>query len=90
MQVLNEVGRSNTAKSYMRTCRGGGERPTIVFEYQETRGGYHAQQFLDGFNGYLQTDAYSGYIWTEAIKEIIPVGCHAHARRPKRWQSGDR
>ena len=82
VQVLNEVGRSNTAKSYMWAYRGGGEKPTIVFEYQETRGGYHAQKFLAGFKGYLQTDAYSGYNWTEGIKEIIPVGCHAHARRP--------
>ena len=28
--------------------RGGGEKPCIVYEYQATRGGYHAQQFLGG------------------------------------------
>jgi transposase len=83
VQVLNEVGRSNTTKSYMWCYRGGGEHPSIVYSYQETRGGYHAQQFLIGFKGYLQTDAYSGYNWTaDSNGEIISVGCNAHARRP--------
>jgi len=62
--------------------RGGGEKQVIAYEYQETRGGYHAQQFLRDFKGYLQTDAYSGYNWTDQDKNIISVGCHAHARRP--------
>lgn len=82
VQVMDEVGRSNTTKSYMWCYRGGGARPSIVYDYQETRGGYHAQQFLAKFNGYLQSDAYSGYNWTHSSKEIVPVGCHAHARRP--------
>jgi transposase len=62
--------------------RGGGNHLSIVYEYQETRGGYHAQEFLSGFKGYLQSDAFSGYNWTHNIKDIISVGCHAHARRP--------
>ena len=82
VQVLDEVGRSNTTKSYMWCYRGGGNRPSIVYDYQETRGGYHAQQFLDKFKGYLQSDAYSGYNWAHSSKEIVPVGCHAHGRRP--------
>lgn len=83
VQVLDEVGRSNQTKSYMWCYRGGGgERPCIVYDYQETRGGYHAQQFLDRFKGYLQSDAYSGYNWTQSNEDIVAVGCHAHARRP--------
>jgi transposase len=82
VQVLNEIGRDNRTKSYMWCYRGGGDQPCLVYEYQETRGGYHAQQFLAGFNGYLQTDAFSGYNWAHDTKGIIPVGCHAHARRP--------
>ena len=62
--------------------RGGGDKPCIVYEYQETRAGYHAQQFLTGFNGYLQSDAYTGYHWVHDNEEMISVGCHAHARRP--------
>jgi transposase len=82
VQVLDEVGRDNRTKSYMWCYRGGGEKPSIVYEYQETRGGYHAQQFLSGFKGYLQSDAYSGYNWVDDSKDMTSVGCHAHARRP--------
>jgi transposase len=82
VQVLDEVGRDNCVKSYMWCYRGGGEKPSIVYEYQETRGGYHPQFFLAGFKGYLQSDAYSGYNWADKNKDIISVGCHAHARRP--------
>lgn len=83
IQVLHEKGREHTAKSYMWCYRGGGESPSMVYDYQETRAGYHAQEFLEGFKGYLQTDAYSGYRWAHANEYgIIPVGCHGHARRP--------
>ena len=82
VQVLNEVGRSNTTKSYMWVYRGGGDKKSLVYEYQPTRGGDHPQRFLCGFKGYLQTDAYSGYNWTEKNNGITSVFCHAHARRP--------
>jgi transposase len=83
IQVLEEVGRDNTAKSYMWVYRGVLlEKPSIIFDYQETRGGYHPQVFLQGFKGYLQTDAYSGYHWVEKYPEICQLGCMAHARRP--------
>jgi len=82
VQVLDEVGRSNTTKSYMWCYRGGGTKPSIVYNYQETRSGYHAQKFLAEFKGFLQTDAYAGYNWVDDNDEIIPVGCNAHARRP--------
>lgn len=82
IQVLDEVGRSNTTKSFMWCYRNHEKNPTIVFDYEETRGGYHAAQFLQGFNGYLQTDAYSGYYWARDHETIISVGCNAHARRP--------
>jgi transposase len=82
VQVMNEKDRKNTSKSYMWCYRGGGDHHSnIVYEYQETRGGYHAEKFLSGFKGYLQTDAYSGYNWVDKNKDIIAVGCHAHARR---------
>lgn len=81
VQVLDEVGRSNKTKSFMWCYRGGGEKTCIVYEYQPTRGGYHAAQFFSGFKGYLQSDAYSGYNFTEKHEAIIKVGCMAHARR---------
>lgn len=60
VQVLGEIGRSNKTKSYLWCYRGGGIKPSIVYEYQETRSGFHAEKFLLGFKGYLQSDAYSG------------------------------
>lgn len=82
VQVMKENDRKNTTKSYMWCYRGGNkDAPSIVYEYQQTRGGYHAETFLSGFSGYLQTDAYAGYNWTNQNKHIISVGCHAHARR---------
>lgn len=81
VQVLDEVGRDNTTKSYMWCYRGGGDKPNIIYEYQPTRGGYHAEQFLSGFKGYLQSDAYSGYNFADKNNDMIKVGCMAHARR---------
>jgi transposase len=82
VQVMDEIGRDNKTKSYMWVYRGGGNCPSIVYEYQETRAGYHAKQFLEGFSGYLQSDAWSGYNWTADNDHIIHAGCNAHARRP--------
>ncbi|MHB1222405.1 MAG: IS66 family transposase, partial [Gammaproteobacteria bacterium] len=81
VQVLDEIGRSNKSKSYIWCYRGGGIKPCIVYEYQETRGGYHAEEFLAGFKGYLQSDAYSGYNFADKDDGIVRVGCMAHARR---------
>ncbi len=49
VQVLDEMGRNNKTKSYIWCYRGGGVKPCIVYEYQETRAGYHAEKFLAGF-----------------------------------------
>ncbi|EKD73210.1 MAG: hypothetical protein ACD_45C00403G0002 [uncultured bacterium] len=81
VQVLDEIGRSNKTKSYIWCYRGGGIYPSIVYEYQETRGGYHAEEFLSGFKGFLQSDAYSGYNFANKDNDIVRVGCMAHARR---------
>jgi len=81
VQVLDEIGRSNKTKSYIWCYRGGGTQTSIVYEYQETRGGYHAEEFLQGFSGYLQSDAYSGYNFADKHDDIIRIGCMAHARR---------
>jgi transposase len=53
----------------------------IVYEYQETRSGHHAEEFLAGFKGYPQSDAYSGYNFADKEDGIVRVGCMAHARR---------
>jgi transposase len=55
---------------------------SICFEYQPSRSGAHAAEFLGDFKGFLQTDMYQGY--RQFVKDnppIIHVGCMAHARR---------
>jgi transposase len=81
-QVLNEPGRRNTTKSYIWVFRGGLlDRPALLYRYHPSRSGQVALDFLDGYNGYLQSDAFSGY---ECLKQkcgICHVGCWAHVRR---------
>jgi transposase len=79
LQVLQEPGRPAQSKSYLWLYRTGREGPPIVlYDYQETRGHEHPQQFLAGFKGYLHVDAYAGY---HAVENVTLVGCFAHARR---------
>jgi len=49
----------------------------VLYDYQASRAGSCAVDYLDGFNGYLQADGYAGYEQVDA--ELI--GCMAHARR---------
>jgi len=79
LQVLNEPGREAGSKSYMWLYRTGRDAPAIVlYDYQTTRAGKHAKNFLDTFKGYLNADGYAGY---DTIPGIILIGCWSHARR---------
>jgi transposase len=49
----------------------------VLYDYQNSRRGQCAADFLDGYSGYLQVDGYQGYASTRAIL----VACMAHARR---------
>lgn len=54
----------------------------IVFDYQTSRSGKHARDFLDGWQGHLVVDDYAGYksLFTLA-GNCTELGCWAHARR---------
>jgi transposase len=54
--------------------------PLVVYDFTESRGGYHAREFLGGWSGKLVCDDFSGY---KALFErgVIEIGCMAHARR---------
>ena len=83
--TLNVIqdGRETKSKSYMWLYQSGGhesERPIVLYEYQATRAGAHAVNFLQGFSGHLQVDGYTGY-HALASDDCILVGCMAHARR---------
>jgi transposase len=54
--------------------------PIVVFDYQTSRAGRHAQNFLSEWQGHLMVDDYSGYkaLFADGVTEL---GCLAHARR---------
>ena len=82
LQVLNEAGRDNTTKSYMWVFRGGEpDRATLLYQYQRTRSGRVALEFLGDYHGYIQSDDFSGYDHLDQNPNIVHLGCWAHARR---------
>jgi hypothetical protein len=57
-----------------------GDNPTpnlVLYDYQASRSGQCARDYLAGYSGYLQVDGYAGYEKNDATL----VGCWAHARR---------
>jgi transposase len=82
LQVLKEPGRKNTSKSYMWVYSGGNpDRPVLLYDYQRSRSGKTALEFLTGYKGYIQTDDFSGYDHLDQKPGIVHLGCWAHARR---------
>jgi transposase len=54
--------------------------PIVVFDYQTSRAGAHARNFLGAWQGQLMVDDYGGYkaLFTQGVTEL---GCMTHARR---------
>lgn len=54
--------------------------PIVVFDYQTSRSGAHARNFLADWQGSLMVDDFGGYkaIFGQGVTEL---GCFAHARR---------
>jgi transposase len=78
-QVLDE-GDNPSSNSYMWVYRSNevSQQPVVIYDYQSGRSRACAEEFLAGYQGYLQCDGYSVY---DGIEGIMPVGCWAHARR---------
>jgi hypothetical protein len=53
----------------------------VIYEFRESREGKHASAFLQGWRGHLMVDDYAGYKAVLANKDVIELGCLAHARR---------
>ena len=53
----------------------------VVYDFQASRSGQHAEDFLTGWQGHLVCDDYSGYKARFTSGQMIEVGCMAHARR---------
>lgn len=63
------------------TLGGPPEQPSVLFEYDPSRGQEVPLRLLDGFHGYLQTDGYASYNEVCRINHITQLGCWDHARR---------
>jgi transposase len=80
VQVLNEEGRKNEAKSYMWVLSSGSYsgHPVRYFEYAPSRSQEVAEQLLSGYRGYLVTDDYAGY---NRLFDLRRCSCWAHYPR---------
>lgn len=82
LMVLKEPGRKARQKSYVWVYRTSGDspRPVVLYDYQPTRAGECASNFLSGFSGMLHTDGYEAY-HCKLPPEITVAGYWAHMRR---------
>jgi transposase len=82
VQVLEENKLRTSKRAYMWLFATGRiEQAIIVYEFAMSRAGVVAEEFFDGFAGYLQSDGFSGYNKLGNSQAITRVGCMAHARR---------
>ena len=80
VQVLKEPERDPETTSFMWLFRTGEDEgpPIIIYRYTQTRAKYNAEDFLKGFEGYLETDGYQGY---NNLPGVSRCCCWAHVRR---------
>lgn len=80
VQVLHEADRPAQSKSYMWVYRSGefAAHPAVIFDYQPSRSGRCAADFLGDYAGDLLTDGYAAY---DTLKSVRHAGCMAHVRR---------
>ncbi len=82
-----DPGRGKTKRAYLWAYRSNVLEtgpPIVVFDYQASRAGKHARNFLGEWRGHLMVDDYSGYkaLFTEGSTEgVTELACLVHARR---------
>jgi transposase len=78
-----DPGQGKTKRAYLWAYRSndlGGAPRIIVFDYQTSRSGQHARDFLDEWRGHLMVDDYGGY--KETFRQgATELACLAHCRR---------
>ena len=76
-------GLGRTHRAYLWAYRNGSHSatPAVVFDFQMSRAGKHAQQFLEGYQGALMVDDYAGYKALFAAGSVTELACLAHVRR---------
>ena len=78
-----DPGNGKTKRAYMWAYRSNdleGAPRIVVFDYQTSRSGQHARNFLEDWRGHLMVDDYGGY---KALfqKGVTELACLAHCRR---------
>ena len=78
-----DPGKGKTKRAYMWAYRSNdleGAARIVVFDYQTSRSGQHARNFLREWRGHLMVDDYSGYksLFQKGVTELA---CLAHCRR---------
>ncbi|EKR99412.1 IS66 family element, transposase [Leptospira mayottensis 200901122] len=83
LQVLNEEGKLNTSKSYMWVIRGFiREKSVVLYHYEPSRSAKFLEEWIQGFEGIIQTDGFESYdSLLKAKSRILHAGCWNHARR---------
>lgn len=84
VQVINEPNRSAQARSYMWTMARSGDRPIVLFNYEQNRNKKAALELLPDFSGTIICDGYRVYNALADTLKCRLAGCMAHARR-KFW-----
>jgi transposase len=77
-------GQGKTQRAYLWAYRSNdleGDPPIVVFDYQTSRAGRHAANFLQGWQGHLMVDDYAGYKALFQDGWIIELGCFAARRK---------
>lgn len=78
-----DPGEGKTKRAYLWAYRSNdleGAPRIVVFDYQTSRSGVHARNFLQDWRGHLMVDDYGGYkaIFQQGVTELA---CLAHCRR---------
>ena len=78
-----DPGRGKTKRAYLWAYRSNVLEtgpPIVVFDYQTSRAGQHARDFLAGWQGHLMVDDFARYkaLFAQGVTELA---CLAHARR---------
>jgi transposase len=82
VQVMEENKVRTSKRAYMWVFASGRkDKAIIVYKFAMTRAGSVAEEFFEGFVGFLQTDGFTGYNKLCAKDGMTRVGCMAHARR---------
>ena len=78
-----DPGSGKTKRAYMWAYRSNDLENVpriVVFDYQTSRSGAHARDFLDEWRGHLMVDDYGGY--KESFRQgVTELACLAHCRR---------